>query len=77
MNILLRFRVERVAVSDNVRKMYRAIKISELDQHTHRLWWRNGDASRKPDEYVMTFVSFGDKPTGAIAMVALRKTAEL
>ena len=32
--------------------------------------------NRRPDIYMMTSVSFGDKPAGAIASLALRKTAE-
>ena len=57
--------------------MYHTIKISELDQHTHRFLWRNMEDGRSPDTYVITSVSFGDKPAGAIASLALRKTAEL
>jgi len=33
--------------------------------------------NRKPTTYVMSAVSFGDKPAGAIASLALRKTAQL
>ena len=32
---------------------------------------------RLPDTYVIQRVSFGDKPSGTIATVALRKTAEM
>ena len=35
------------------------------------------DATREPDTYVIQRVSFGDKPSGTIATVALRKTAEM
>lgn len=31
----------------------------------------------KPEQYVLTAVTFGDRPGGAIAMIALRKTAQL
>lgn len=33
--------------------------------------------NRDPDTYVITSASFGDRPAGAIATLALRKTAEL
>jgi hypothetical protein len=56
--------------------MYHAIKMSLVDQHTHRFLWRD-DERDVPDTYVMTSVSFGDKPSGNIATVALRKTAEM
>ena len=32
---------------------------------------------REPDTYVMKSVSFGDKPAGNIAIIALNKTAEM
>ena len=35
------------------------------------------DTDRPPDTYVIQRVSFGDKPSGTIATVALRKTAEM
>ncbi len=35
------------------------------------------NTERKPDTYLMTAVSFGDKPAGNIAILALRKTAEM
>ena len=74
--ILLRFRENKIAISGDIKKMYHAVKISLLDQHTHRFLWRNLKVDRKPDVYVMTSVSFGDKPAGNIAMAALHKTAE-
>ena len=57
--------------------MYHTVKISYLDQHTHRFLWRDFKCDRKPDIYAMNVVSFGDKPAGAITMVALRETALL
>ena len=53
------------------------MKTSELDQHTHRFLWRNMDGTREPDTYIIQRVSFGDKPSGTIATIALRKTAEM
>ena len=35
------------------------------------------DVTREPDTYVIQRVSFGDKPSGTIATVALQKTAEM
>jgi len=35
------------------------------------------DVTKDPDTYVITSVSFGDKPAGNIAISALRKTAEM
>ena len=76
LGILIRFREEKMAITRDI-KMYHAVKISVLDQHTHRFLWRGLDTDREPDTYVMTSVSFGDRPAGAIATAALRKTAEM
>ena len=75
--VLLRFRENKIAISGDIKKMYHAVKLSLMDQHTHRFLWRNLELHRKPDVYVMTSVSFGDRPAGNIAMAALRKTAEM
>ena len=39
--------------------------------------WRDMNQKIGPDAYVMTSASFGDEPAGNIAIVALRKTAEM
>ena len=75
--ILLRFSERKIAITGDINKMYHSIKISQLDQHTHRFLWRNCEATRKPDTYVMKSVSFGDKPAGNIAITALNKTSEM
>ena len=75
--VITRFREETNAVMGDIHKMYHAVKISPLDQHTHRFLWRDLDQSKPPESYVMTFGSFGDLPAGSIATVALRKTAKM
>ena len=77
LGVLLRFRENHVGFVGDVRKMYHSVQLSESDQHTHRFLWRDLEQGRKPDTYVITAVSFGDKPASAIASLALRKTAEL
>ena len=44
---------------------------------THRFLWRDLNEHKAPEDYAMTAVNFGDKPSGAMAIVALQKTAEL
>ena len=77
LGILIRFRENLVGVAGDIRKMYHTIKISETDRHTHPFLWRNMEFDKQPDHYMITSVSFGDKPAGAIASLALRKTAEM
>ena len=57
--------------------MYHTVRTSELDQHTHRFLWRNMDSTREPDTYIIQRVPFGDKLSGTISTIALRKTAEM
>ena len=75
--VLIRFCENPVAFIGDVFKMFNAIKLSFLDQHTHRFVWRGMDENRKPDHYALTAVPFGDKPSGSIAILAMKKTAEL
>ena len=77
LSVLIRFREGHFAVIGDIRKMYQAIRLSEVDQNTHRFLWRDLDTTRPPDTYIMTSVSFGDKPAGTIAVTALKKTAEM
>ena len=77
LGVLLRFREEEVPIVGDISKMYHAVGLSEQDQHTHRFLWREFDTSRAPDIYVMSAVSFGDKPAGNVATAALRKSAQL
>ena len=77
LKILLRFRENECGFIGDITKMYHMIKISQLDQHTHRFLWHGGRYKQNIDTCAMTSVSFGDKPAGAIAILALRKTTEL
>ena len=74
LGVLMRFRSNKVAMAGDISKMYHAVGISQVDQHTHRFLWRKTMDAR-PDIYIMTAVSFGDKPAAAIAGLALTKTA--
>ena len=75
--VLLRFREYEVAFIEDIKKMYHTVATNVLDQHTYRFLWRDMETTQEPDIYVIQRVSFGDKPSGAIATVALRKTAEM
>ena len=75
--INLRFRENLVAIAGDVSMMYHSVYISEKDQHTHRYLWRNLDTEKLPETYIMKVISFGDRPAGAIASVALLNTAEM
>ena len=74
--VILRFRESEVAISGDISKMYHRVLIPEPDQHVHRFLWRNMETKREPDVYVKTVLTFGDKPAPAMALTALRKTAD-
>ena len=75
--ILIRFRENHVGFIGDVSKMYNSVRIKLLDQHCHRFLWRNMKFETPPDTYVITRVNMGDRPSGTIASLALRKTAEM
>ena len=74
--ILIRFRENFVGFMGDISKMYNSVHISLLDQHCHRFLWRDMNFEKPPDTYVITRANMGDTPSGGIASVALRKTAE-
>ena len=76
LGILIRLRENKIALIGDIKKMYHTVKTKTIDQHTHRFLWRDMNIKRPPDTYVIQRVSFGEKPSGTIATVALRKTAE-
>lgn len=77
LGVLVCFRENRLAFIRDIKKMYHTVKTSELDHHTHRFLWRDMDSTKEPDTYIIKRVSFGDKPSGMMATIPLRKTAEM
>ncbi|XP_075163342.1 uncharacterized protein LOC142235976 [Haematobia irritans] len=59
-NVLLNFRVGKVAVCGDIAEMFHQIKVRESDMHTQRfLWWDKNDLPEKPSVYVMCSLTFG------------------
>lgn len=75
--VILHFRENSIAVVADISKMYHMITIPLYDQHVHRFIWRYLETDQEPETYVKTVLTFGDRPSPAMATVALRKTAEL
>ena len=76
LGVLLRFREGKHAFIGDISKMFHAITIPLKDQMTHLFLWRNLKEDCAPTTYAMTAVNMGDRPSSAIAQIALRKTAE-
>ena len=72
--ILLRFRRHRVALTGDVRKMYREIVLTPGDQHYHRFVWR-AQVSDPVQEYCMNRVTFGVKSSPYVAVQTLQQAA--
>ena len=78
LGIVMRFREEQFVMVGDIKKMYHSVKLKPgVDWHTHRFLWRDLDHTKEPETYVLTSPSFGDRPAGTIAAVALKKTAEM
>ena len=77
LGIIIRFRENEIAFIGDTKKMYHTVRTGVIEQHKHRFPWRDMDITREPDTHVIQRISFGDKPSGTIATVALQKTAEL
>ena len=45
-------------------------------QHVHRYLWRDLQSDILPDVYVKTVLTFGDKPSPAMAQITLPRTAK-
>ena len=73
-DVLLRFRLHRVALIADVSKMYRAVELIESDKDLHRFVWR-----ATPDEmlqdYRMTRVTFGVSASSFAANMAVKQNA--
>jgi len=76
LGVLLRWREEPVVILDDIRKMYNSIYIEQVEQHCHRIIWRDLE-DRLPDVYVILRVTMGDCPAAAISTEAIYKLAAL
>ncbi|KAK4316834.1 hypothetical protein Pmani_012035 [Petrolisthes manimaculis] len=69
------FRENPVAIIGDISKMFNSVRLSEFDSHVHRFLWRDFE-DRAPDHYALTAVPFGDICSPAIAVLAMRQTAD-
>ncbi|XP_068680680.1 uncharacterized protein [Montipora foliosa] len=75
--VILRFRVNKVAVTADIKRMFHQVHVTPEDRGALcYLWWPNGDLSREPKTYQMLVHIFGAKSSSSVAGWALRKTAK-
>ncbi|XP_075156642.1 uncharacterized protein LOC142229926 [Haematobia irritans] len=58
-SILFRFRQKQYAVTADIEQMFHRIFVKEDDRYAQKFLWRNCDASREPDVYIMNVLIFG------------------
>ena len=73
-DVLLRFRMHRVAMTADVSKMYRAIELAPDDRDLHRFVWRSDPAEPLKD-FRMTRLTFGVSASSFAANMSLRQNA--
>ena len=75
--VILRFRVDDIAVTADIKRMFHQVYVAPEDRGTLcYLWWPNGDLSKGPKTYQMLAHIFDAKSSPSIAGYALRKTAK-
>ena len=75
--VLLRFRVEEVAVAADIKRMFHQVFVAP----EHRgalcyLWWPGGNLREEPKPHQMLVHLFGAKSSPSVAGYALRRTAD-
>lgn len=73
-DVLLRFRLPRIAISADVSKMYRAVELDSEDKDLHRFVWRSAHTDKLKD-YRMTRLTFGVRASSFIANMSLKQNA--
>ena len=73
-DVLIRFRTHRIALTTDVSRMYRAILLSESDKDLHRFVWR--EHKHKPlRDFRMTRITFGVSASSFIANMCVKQNA--
>ena len=70
-DVLLRFRLHRVALTADVSRMYRAIALVDEDKDLHRFVWRTSPQDPLKD-FRMTRVTFGVSSSSFLANMCVK-----
>ncbi|XP_028391897.1 uncharacterized protein LOC114516570 [Dendronephthya gigantea] len=77
LGILIRFRLNHVAVVCDIEQMFHNFYVSPTHRNLLRfLWFEGNDKTKKIIEYHMTVHLFGNTSSPSVAMFGLRKTAD-
>ena len=72
--VLIRFRMHRIALVADISKMYRAIELTPSDRDLHRFTWRSSPDATLQD-FRMTRVTFGVSSSSFVANMAVKQNA--
>ncbi|XP_068749292.1 uncharacterized protein [Montipora capricornis] len=75
-DVLLRFREEKVALVGDIKSMFHQVKVRPEDQDSLRFLWWSGSLDETPNEYAMTVHIFGATDSPCSVNFALLRTAE-
>ena len=73
-DVLLRFRFHRIALTTDISRMYRAVALDQSDRDLHRFVWRK-DPNEPLKDYHMTRVTFGVSASSFIANMCVKQNA--
>lgn len=73
-DVLLQFRMHRIALTADISKMYRAVLLTETDRDLHRFLWRSSPTEVLKD-YRMTRLTFGVSASSFAANMAVKQNA--
>ncbi|TNN15930.1 Gag-Pol polyprotein, partial [Schistosoma japonicum] len=77
LGVILRFRLEKVAIMADIEAMFHQVKVPEHDRDALRfLWSTNGDFTNSPEEFRMTVHLFGATSSPSCATFFLNRTIE-
>ena len=74
LDVLLRFRLYRVALTTDVSRMYRSIELAPSDRDLHRFVWRK-KTNEPLGDFRMTRVTFGVSASSFAANMAVKQNA--
>ena len=73
-DVLIRFRLHRVALTTDVSRMYRAVLLVPSDRDLNRFVWRS-DPSHTLKDYRMTRLTFGVNASSFVANMSVKQNA--
>ena len=75
--MIIRIRDGRYAALGDVKKMFNAVELAEVDWYVQCFLWIGMDETREPETYQVICNNMGVKPAGSIAKTALDKSANI